>query len=143
MNETPLYLGSVADARAAGELSLWKESFQANIQCRDAIENEIRQGFDGMHLDGSCATRVIREYGFERVQYVLAATLQRMNYDGRFSPVNMLWAKTIPVTESVRNIDFAIRSHPAVLNGFVDQYRAEFALHLAAKDSPDLVPMSM
>ena len=42
MNNTPLYRKSVETAKKAGELQLWRDSFQANILCRIAIENEIR-----------------------------------------------------------------------------------------------------
>lgn len=69
MNETPLYTGILAEARSKGELQQWKDSFEANIQCKIAIESEIRQSFDGMYLDPGCADRVAEQFGFERVQY--------------------------------------------------------------------------
>ena len=52
MNNTPLFLKTAEQARKEGSLPLWKESLRANILCRIAIENEIRQHFDGMHLKG-------------------------------------------------------------------------------------------
>lgn len=91
MNEMPVYAGTLAEARGKGQLQQWKDSFQANIQCKIAIESEIRQSFDGMHLDPGCAERVVKQFGFERVQYVLAATLREKDYDGRFSHSNKAW----------------------------------------------------
>ena len=54
MNETYLYPYSAKEARERNELSLWRESHRANIACREAIEDAIRQNFDGMHLDKDC-----------------------------------------------------------------------------------------
>ena len=125
MNETPLCRKSSDAARKAGELQLWKDSFQANILCRIAIENEIRQHFDGMHLEDGCAGRVLDEFGEARVKYVLSATLQDRDYDGRFSRANKAWAKQTDVTPGANNYEFMVSSHPAVLDGFVDQFREE------------------
>ena len=54
MNNTYPYPYSAAEARERNELSLWRESHKANIACRNAIEEAIRQNFDGMHLDKNC-----------------------------------------------------------------------------------------
>ena len=123
MNETQLCRKSSEAARKAGELRLWKDSFQANILCRIAIENEIRQHFDGMYLDSGCAGRVLDLFGEERVKYVLSATLQDKDYDGRFSRSNKEWGKQTEIPYNIRNAEFAVQSHPAVLDGFVDQFR--------------------
>ena len=56
MNDTYLYPYSSAEARDRKELPLWRESHKANIACRNAIEDAIRQSFDGMHLDKNCIT---------------------------------------------------------------------------------------
>ena len=38
MNNTYPYPYSAAEARKRNELSLWRESYKANIACRNAIE---------------------------------------------------------------------------------------------------------
>ena len=43
MNETYLYPYSAAEANKRNELALWRESHKANIACRNAIEETIRQ----------------------------------------------------------------------------------------------------
>ena len=73
-NDTYLYPYSSAVARERDELPLWRESHKANIACRNAIEDAIRQNFDGMHLDKNCITPVLEEYGFKRTAWVLANT---------------------------------------------------------------------
>ena len=124
MNKTYLYPYSSAEARERNELSLWMESHRANIACRDAIEDAIRRSFDGMHLDKDCITPVLEEYGYKRTEWVLAATLQELNWDGRFHPANKEWAARHYIPRDERHIaDITVRSHPAVLDGFVSFYR--------------------
>ncbi len=87
-----LYLGSVSEARRQNELALWRASHLENIACKQAIEEAIRRGFDGMHLSHDCARGVIEDFGFKRVGWVLAATIQLKPEDGRFSRRNKEWA---------------------------------------------------
>lgn len=62
--------------------------------------------------------------------YILAYTLNYNNHDGRYSHSNKEWADTTCKGERGSNIrtDWIVRSHPAVLNGFVDMYRKELAV---------------
>ena len=61
-----------------------------------------------------------------RVAMVLANTVQLQDWDGRYSRRNKEWAKTIPNDnpETVR-CGYALNSHPAVLDGFIDLVRVE------------------
>lgn len=118
-----LYLGSVTEARRNDELEMWRESHKQNIACGEAIEEAIRKGFDGMYLNEGCARIVIDAYGFKRVGWVLSSTLQQKRDDGRFSPQNKAWAASTFIPQSDRNHEFAVQSHPAVLDGFVNQFR--------------------
>ena len=124
MNETYLYPYSAKEARERNELSLWRESHRANIACRGAIEDAIRRSFDGMHLDKDCITPVLDEYGYKRTAWVLANTLHELEWDGRFSPANKQWAERRYIPQDERhNAAITVRSHPAVLDGFVSLYR--------------------
>ena len=124
MNETYLYPYSAKEARERNELSLWRESHRANIACREAIEDAIRRSFDGMHLDKDCITPVLDEYGYKRTAWVLANTLHELKWDGRFSPANKQWAERCYIPQDERhNAAITVRSHPAVLDGFVSLYR--------------------
>ena len=118
-----LYLGSVSEARRYGELDKWRESHRENIACKEAIEMAIRKGFDGMYLDDHCARDIIEAYGYKRVCWVLANTLQQKKEDGRFSLNNKAWAASTFIPQSDRSFDFVVESHSAVLDGFVDQFR--------------------
>ena len=124
MNDTYLYPYSAAEARERNELSLWRESHKTNIACRGAIEDAIRQNFDGMYLNEDCLAPVLTAYGYKRTERVLAATLQELSWDGRFSPANKQWAERRYIPQDERhNAEITVRSHPAVLDGFVSLYR--------------------
>ena len=124
MDKTYLYPYSSAEARERNEISLWRESHRANIACRDAIEDAIRRSFDGMHLDKDCTSLVLEKYGYKRTAWVLANTLHELKWDGRFSHANKQWAERRYIPQDERhNAEITVRSHPAVLDGFVTFYR--------------------
>lgn len=131
-NDFPyVYPYSREEVKRLNQLPLWRNSHKENVACKDAIEEAIRRDFDGMYLDKDCAESVIAKFGYHRVAYVLANSLQRKDYDGRFSPGNHDWAKQnyIPPDKDAytdSNSKFAVDSHPAVLDGFVNQYRRAY-----------------
>ena len=104
----------------------YRASNNANLQCKESIEAAVREHFDGMYLSHDAAKGVIETYGMERVAMVLANTVQLQDWDGRYSRRNKEWAKTIPNDnpETVR-CGYALNSHPAVLDGFIDLVREE------------------
>ena len=128
MKSIPIYPHTGAYAHANGEIEKFRESNLANIACKAAIEAAIAKHFDGMHLKPQAVSEVMDVFGAERVQYVLANTIQMKSWDGRFSRDNKAWAAKIDVVEDVtaghdRRLGFIINSHPAVLDGFVSQAR--------------------
>ena len=125
----PVYPYDRAEAGRLEQTEQWRESLKLNIACKDAIEQAIRRGFDGMCLESDCVNSVIAEYGYHRTAYVLANSLQQKDYDGRFSRGNLDWAKQIfiaPDRKGAYRYKFAVDSHPAVLDGFVNQYRRAY-----------------
>ncbi|NCB52789.1 MAG: DUF3849 domain-containing protein [Clostridia bacterium] len=127
MNEAYLYPYSADEARRLGELNEWRESYRLNKACKEAIEKAIRNNFDGMHLNAGCAKSVLEEYGFKRVNYVLANTVQRLDWDGRFSGANKEWAKGSYIPpDKEHNHSIVVGSHPAVLDGFINQARRAY-----------------
>ena len=127
-----MYPYTAKEARDRGELEVWRANFRTNCACAGAIELAIHRDFDGMYLKDGCAKSVIDQYGYRRVGYVLANTLQMQSYDGRYHETNKKWSRTIFVPEDGgHRHTFLINSHPAILDGFVSNYRAELArLHL-------------
>lgn len=121
-----VYPYSAAEAQRHGETDIWRNSFIENISCKAGIEDAIRNGFDGMHLEDDCVKSVIDRFGFKRTTWVLANTLQQKCWDGRFSLVNREWAAQLFIPpDPNHNYRFVVESHPAVLDGFVSLYRKE------------------
>ncbi len=128
-----LYPYSREEAKRLKQIDLWRDSRKENIACKNAIEGAIRRDFDGMRLKVECAESVLAAYGYKRVSWVLANTVQQKDWDGRFSRENKEWAKRTyipPDKDSAMdqnyNLDFVADSHPAVLDGFVNQYRRAY-----------------
>lgn len=102
----------------------YREGMRKNVDCKRAIEEGITKNFDGMILNTGFEDDIIREFGRERVEYVLANTVQEKDFDGRFSQANKEWAKQTEITEKLdHRYQFVVESHPAVLDGFVNLIR--------------------
>ena len=83
-----------------------------------------------MYLGDDAVDQVVRQYGMERVGYILANTLHHKSYDGRFSPGNKKWAEQVSTPEhNVERMtfrtDWVVDSHPAILDGFATMFREE------------------
>lgn len=143
-----LYRYSQPDAKRNGELELWRESHKANIACARGIEKALAENFDGMYLQADTAKSIIDEFGIDRVNWVLANTVQLNWLDGRFRTENKEWAKKFYIfhqKDDDPTIDFSIRSHPEIVNGLINQVRRRWnALnlfnfsHCNSKDGIDL-----
>ena len=99
-----------------------------NISCKEAIEEAINGNYQGNSLDAKAAAQeVLDKFGPERVQTVLAATVQDKNWDVRFSRENKAWARTVPMPLAVDGANqrsrWLVDSHPGLVNLFVDQVR--------------------
>ncbi len=121
-----LYLWSSKEAKRADETHLWKESHFENCRCARSIEDAIRQNFDGMTLNTDCAADIIKEYGFDRTNWVLVNTVRFKKSDGRFSPSTKAWANELYIPPDEGNVHFVVDSHPAVLDGFIAGVRKQW-----------------
>ena len=121
LRTAPIYSHTASYATEHGEMERYRTSNRVNFQCKEAIEAAVREHFDGMYLNQDAAKGVIQTYGLDRVMLVLANTVQLQDWDGRYSHRNKEWAKTIPNynSDTVRR-GYALNSHPAVLDGFID-----------------------
>ena len=129
--ELPVYRQNAAYARERGELEQYLVSHQANIACKEAIEQSIYQNYDGRRLAKGTADKVMQQFGSERVMYVLANTIQQKEWDGRFNYYNKEWAKTVDIPPNPdsfgfeRNSEFVVDSHAGLTDLFVSQARRE------------------
>ena len=112
LRKATIYPHSAAYAKEHGELEQYRASNNANLQCKEAIETAVREHFDGMYLSHDAAKGVIETYGMDRVMLVLANTVQLQDWDGRYSPRNKEWAKTIPTRGTSAPPALDGRGHP-------------------------------
>lgn len=125
----PLYRQSRAGARRLGETKAFKESLQLNVSCARAIERAIQNHADeddpkGFLFDG-CAQPVLEEYGFQRVQFVLANTLISTGGVG-FEPDSLRWARSPYIPPDKGNQKFRVQADRPLLAQFVQQPYDEY-----------------
>ena len=126
--EQKVYKQDTNYARQNDELALYRDSNRMNQACAKAIDQAVKESNYELYrydLD-TAAQKVIAEYGAERVAWVLAAALQKMDYDGRFSRDNKDWGKGISIPKE-RSVYYTINTHPSVLDGFINAARKAFA----------------
>ena len=100
------------------------EATMISRNCGSDIEKGISTHFDGMHLNTDFIANLYALYGEERMNYVLANTVQMSDGDGRYSPGNKAWAKEININNAEDDRrTFYVNSHPALLDGFITAYR--------------------
>ena len=100
------------------------EATMISRNCGSDIEKGISTNFDGMHLNTDFIANLYALYGEERMNYVLANTVQMSDGDGRYSPGNKAWAKEININNAEDDRrTFYVNSHPALLDGFITAYR--------------------
>jgi len=56
----PLYKYSLETAKRDGEIDAWRESRNENIRCRDFLDEQVRENFDGFRLPDECAENAIK-----------------------------------------------------------------------------------
>ena len=110
--------------KAAYNKKLPLEATMISRNCGLDIEKGISTHFDGMHLNTDFIANLYALYGEERMNYVLANTVQMSDGDGRYSPGNKAWAKEININNAEDDRrTFYVNSHPALLDGFITAYR--------------------
>ena len=129
----PVYKGTLEQAMGERDVDAYLDSRKLNLDCKKAIEEAIRENFDGLHLKQDAAKEIVECFGEERMNFVMANTIRELSHDGRFSRQNKDWAEHIEVPENISrginlNLDYVIESHPAVLDGFIDMARAEIRM---------------
>ena len=79
---------------------------------------------------------VLQEFGYKRTAWVLANTVQQLEWGGQYSSENKAWASQIYIPpDKLHNLSFVVPTRSAVLDGVVDQYRTAYqALGLFGPD---------
>lgn len=141
-DQTPLYHHTGSYAQKHGELDRYHASYQANIACKEAIEQAIADNYRDNRLNTACVDQVLEQFGYERMLYVLANTVQQKEQDGRISHDNRAWAKMVPVTPALdgpcgdRNRYFIVdKCNAGLMDLFLTQARKAYALEQEKRPS--------
>ena len=122
----PFYTHSLDNARHCCEVEKWRASHKANIDCAKAIENAIADNFKDNHFNSDCVKSIIKEFGFDRINFILRYNLKNAQHDTRYSKENREWGESLYAPESNMRRDYIINSHPVLLNNFIDKVRDEW-----------------
>ena len=117
-----VYMWSLEYALKYNEVDLWRESYKENCDCARTIEKAISKNYDGERLN-DCIGPVIEQYGFNRVNFVLANTVQYHREDGRLSEDNKRWAKSFYIPNDDVRWHFSVESHPGLTNLVINEAR--------------------
>ena len=93
------------------------------VECKEAIEKEIAEKFDGFVLPRNTAKELVEKYGRERVEYVIANTIMHKQDDEHFSQSNKEWAKSMVPYADYKTRDLVVDSHSVSVDGLTNQYR--------------------
>lgn len=122
----PLYEKPFAEARDSDEISAYRLSSRADNMCKTAIEAAINDNYSDCRLDPEGAKKVVENFGIDRVKKILALTCIVKDYDGRISPENKAWAKTIRPNDVKDKIDLSLvvdGVNPGLTDIFVRQVK--------------------
>ena len=135
MMNIPVYRYPWSYACENGEETEFRLSLKANIACKEAIETAIADHTTAAKSYGvefnaaKAAAEVVTQFALERTSYVIANTLRFKDWDGRYSPANKAWAKTVPCFSDETGIDDTSRRfvvdkpHPVLIDAFTAKIR--------------------
>lgn len=121
-----VYLWSLQEAQKLNEVDLWRESYKENCTCARAIEQCIDENYADNRLNTDAAKGIIDRFGFNRVNWVLANTIQRKDFDGRISQANKEWAKGFYIPNDDIRWHYEVSSHPGLTDLFANRVRQEW-----------------
>jgi len=122
-----LYPYSRADAKSRNEMTEWNLSYEKNVECARGIETAIRDNLENDTICSECAKSVIDEYGFKRVNFVLANSVKQMGMAELLAVDNLRWAgKQYVPNDGQYNRYFAVDTAAPLLDAFIRQTRSAY-----------------
>ena len=96
------------------------------MACRDAIEAAISSNYSNNRLASESAVEsVLEQFSPERVQYVLAGTIQQMDHDGRIHQSLKDWAKEVEVCPDSSEYCIVGKAHPGLISLFTTEFNRQ------------------
>lgn len=122
-----LYRHSHGEAVRSHKEDLWIVSFRENVCCARDIERALRKLYDNTDpIPSDCAAQVLTEYGFKRVNHVLAYTVQDLEKTSilrpGFSDDILAWANKADITlDTAYGHYYCVDTATVLLDQFIRQ----------------------
>ena len=119
-----IYPYDLKTADDRGEASVYRTSQNCNVDCARAIDGVINDSWykDNQYNFDIAVMKTVNEYGFNRVNSVLAYNYQHRSYDGRLSSDNQKWLQNFhPQDEAF--MDTILDAQPTLIDSFTDHAR--------------------
>lgn len=100
-----------------------QQEHNIRIKCKEAIEKLIIKKYTSSKTPRGAAQDIINQYGWKRVECVLANTIVHRSASGHFSADNEKWAKGIISLDNQDKGSLLIHVPPAYLEIFTNQAR--------------------
>ena len=129
LRTTPVYPHSAAYASEHGGNGTVQPLISGETRLQRAMSRPSAPTMTEIRLDTEAAVKdVLEKFGTERVQFILANTIQHKNHDGRISQDNKAWAKSIPTLEdsgASRHCAYLVvdQVNPGLTDLFTRQFR--------------------
>lgn len=131
---TMLYKKSVAEAKDAGEIDLYRKSNKVNQTCAHMIDAVSSNHYENYSFRAKDTLNDLMERGYsaERIALVVAVNIADKDWDRRLSNTNISWANEylsdFPAEMMERRKgEYCVTMHPGLLDMFVDAVREEIA----------------
>ena len=128
-----VYPYSRGEARRLNETGRYDDSFRVNVDCARAVEQAIREHFSDADesLSEGCAQSVLERFGFKRVNFVLANSLQELQKSVSckhlVSDETYRWGQRTFVPEDGKyNHYYMVDTAAGLLEGFISQAREAY-----------------
>ena len=133
----PIYREAAMYAFEAGELSAYRTSMQANMDCKEAIEQAINDYYGNNRLAAESAVKsILEKFSPERVAYVLANTIQQKDHDGRISRDCKEWAKGMDASPDHATQLIIDSVNPGLVSLFTEEFVRQTAIGKAQEQTP-------
>lgn len=122
-----IYRSAYEDAERRDELKEYAKSFRLNVGCACAIELDIRACAIGNGLQAGCVDMTLERYGFQRVSFVLANSLCKMEHPESIREDVIAWGEQIYVPpDGDNNRYYAVDAATPLLEAFIGQVRETY-----------------
>ena len=133
----PVYREAAMYAFEAGELDAYRTSMQANMDCKEAIEQTINDYYGNNRLAAESAVKsILEKFSPERVAYVLAQTIQQKDHDGRISPDCKEWAKGMDGSPDHAAHLIIDSVNPGLVSLFTEEFVRQTAISRTQEQAP-------